>query len=124
MNIILSPFSRLRGITHLTSIPAGNLAVTHISHLRSFSNWIVPRPAIGPQILRCGPLSSQAEGSGVFQQLPWQYQQVRTKKRGTEYQPKNIKRKRTHGWIKRMSSQGGIEVVLRRMLKGRKSLSH
>uniref|UniRef100_A0AAY4AK12 Large ribosomal subunit protein bL34m n=1 Tax=Denticeps clupeoides TaxID=299321 RepID=A0AAY4AK12_9TELE len=55
---------------------------------------------------------------------PWHYQQVRTVKRGTEYQPKNIKRKRTHGWIKRISTQGGIEVILRRMLKGRKSLSH
>ncbi|XP_008305192.1 large ribosomal subunit protein bL34m [Stegastes partitus] len=121
MNIILSSFSRLRGITHLSSIPSA----TGASHLRSFSSWMVPRTAAGPQISRFpAPLSSQAEGSGVFQQLPWQYQQVRTRKRGTEYQPKNIKRKRTHGWIKRLSSQGGIEVILRRMLKGRKSLSH
>lgn len=108
----------------VNSIPAGNLAVAGTSHLRLFSNWIAPRAAAGPQISRYGPLSSQAEGSGVFQQLPWQYQQVRTRKRGTEYQPKNIKRKRTHGWIKRISSRSGIEVLLRRMLKGRKSLSH
>ncbi|XP_073346719.1 large ribosomal subunit protein bL34m [Pagrus major] len=124
MNIILSSFSRLRGITRFTSVPTGDLAVTGTSHLRLFSNWMVPTAAAGPQMSRCGPLSSRAEGSGVFQQLPWQYQQVRTRKRGTEYQPKNIKRKRTHGWIKRLSSQGGIEVLLRRMLKGRKSLSH
>ncbi|XP_023123631.1 39S ribosomal protein L34, mitochondrial isoform X1 [Amphiprion ocellaris] len=125
MNVILSSFSRLRGITHLSNFPSLNLAVTGTSHLRSFSNWIVPRTAGTPQISRfLAPLSPQAEGSGVFQQLPWQYQQVRTRKRGTEYQPKNIKRKRTHGWIKRLSSQGGIEVLLRRMLKGRKSLSH
>ncbi|XP_026230442.1 39S ribosomal protein L34, mitochondrial [Anabas testudineus] len=124
MNIMLSSFSRLYGIINFNSIPARTLAVTGTSHLRLFSNWIVPRTAAGPQISRCGPLSSQAEGSGVFQQLPWQYQQVRTRKRGTEYQPKNIKRKRTHGWIKRLSSQGGIAVILRRMLKGRKSLSH
>ncbi|XP_018531697.1 39S ribosomal protein L34, mitochondrial isoform X1 [Lates calcarifer] len=124
MNTILSSFSRLRGITHFSSsIPTGNFATTGISHLRLFSSWIVPRAVAGPQISRCGPLSS-AEGSAVFQQLPWQYQQVRTRKRGTEYQPKNIKRKRTHGWIKRISSQGGIQVILRRMLKGRKSLSH
>lgn len=106
------------------SIPIGNVPLTGTSHLRLFSNWIVPRSVAGPQISRCGPISFQAEGSGVFQQPPWQYQQVRTRKRGTEYQPKNIKRKRTHGWIKRISSQGGIEVLLRRMLKGRKSLSH
>ncbi|KAK6310454.1 hypothetical protein J4Q44_G00185090 [Coregonus suidteri] len=52
-------------------------------------------------------ITSQAEGAGVFQQLPWHHQQVRTGKRGIEYQPKNIKRKRTHGWIKRISTQGG-----------------
>ncbi|KAM3604393.1 uncharacterized protein V6R79_010489 [Siganus canaliculatus] len=124
MNNILSSFSRLCGGSRFISIPTRNLALTGTSHLRLFSSWNAPRSEIAPQISRCGPLSSQAEGSGVFKQLPWQYQQVRTRKRGTEYQPKNIKRKRTHGWIKRLSSQGGIEVLLRRMLKGRKSLSH
>ncbi|XP_068517697.1 large ribosomal subunit protein bL34m [Anas acuta] len=54
----------------------------------------------------------------------WSLQQVRLKARGNEYQPNNRKRKRTHGWIKRISTPGGIEVILRRMLKGRKSLSH
>ncbi|XP_035491459.1 39S ribosomal protein L34, mitochondrial isoform X2 [Scophthalmus maximus] len=124
MNTLLSSFSRLRGMTRVSSIPAGNFATTGPAHLRLFSSWIAPRATAAPLVSRCGPLSSQAEGSGVFQQLPCQYQQVRTRKRGTEYQPKNIKRKRTHGWIKRISSRGGIEVILRRMLKGRKSLSH
>ncbi|KAK5859750.1 hypothetical protein PBY51_021281 [Eleginops maclovinus] len=124
MNIIRSSVSRLRGITNVASIPAGSLAVPANSHLRLFSSCIVPTAAARPNVSRCGLLSSQAEGSGVFQQLPWQYQQIRTKKRGTEYQPKNIKRKRTHGWIKRISTQSGIEVILRRMLKGRKSLTH
>ncbi|XP_029381313.1 large ribosomal subunit protein bL34m isoform X2 [Echeneis naucrates] len=124
MNSILSSFSRLRGIYSLSSIPAGIVAATGPSPVRLFSNWIAPRAVARPQMSGCGPLSSHAEGSAVFPQLPWRYQQVRTRKRGTEYQPKNIKRKRTHGWIKRMSSRGGIEVVLRRMLKGRKSLSH
>ncbi|KAM6369318.1 LOW QUALITY PROTEIN: large ribosomal subunit protein bL34m [Pluvialis apricaria] len=55
---------------------------------------------------------------------PWNHQQIRTKARGNEYQPNNRKRKRTHGWIKRISTPGGIEVILRRMLKGRKSLTH
>ncbi|XP_052657353.1 39S ribosomal protein L34, mitochondrial [Harpia harpyja] len=54
----------------------------------------------------------------------WNHQQIRTKARGNEYQPNNRKRKRTHGWIKRISTPAGIEVILRRMLKGRKSLSH
>ncbi|XP_010224000.1 PREDICTED: 39S ribosomal protein L34, mitochondrial [Tinamus guttatus] len=54
----------------------------------------------------------------------WSLQQVRTKARGNTYQPNNRKRKRTHGWTKRISTPAGIEVILRRMLKGRKSLSH
>ncbi|XP_041848895.1 39S ribosomal protein L34, mitochondrial [Melanotaenia boesemani] len=125
MNVVLWTFSRLRGITHVSRFPTGDLTGTGTSHLRLFSHWIVSSTAAKPQISRLPtPLSSQAEGSETFQQLPWQYQQVRTRKRGTEYQPSNIKRKRTHGWIKRVSSQGGIEVILRRMLKGRKSLTH
>uniref|UniRef100_A0AAQ5X8I3 THAP-type domain-containing protein n=1 Tax=Amphiprion ocellaris TaxID=80972 RepID=A0AAQ5X8I3_AMPOC len=45
-----------------------------------------------------------------FLQLPWQYQQVWTRKGGTEYQTKNIKCNRTHSYIKRVSSHGGIKV--------------
>ncbi|XP_006898330.1 PREDICTED: 39S ribosomal protein L34, mitochondrial [Elephantulus edwardii] len=51
-------------------------------------------------------------------------QPVRGRTRGNEYQPSNIKRKRKHGWIKRLSTPAGVQVILRRMLKGRKSLSH
>ncbi|XP_040176368.1 39S ribosomal protein L34, mitochondrial [Rana temporaria] len=53
----------------------------------------------------------------------WSLLPVRTKKRGMEYQPKFLKRQRTHGWFKRISTRGGIEVILRRTLKGRKSLT-
>ncbi|XP_053154042.1 39S ribosomal protein L34, mitochondrial [Hemicordylus capensis] len=56
--------------------------------------------------------------------MPWAHQQIRTKARGNEYQPSNIKRKRKHGWCKRIRERSGIEVILRRMLKGRKSLTH
>ncbi|NWQ70858.1 RM34 protein, partial [Neopipo cinnamomea] len=55
---------------------------------------------------------------------PWSFQQLRGKARGNEYQPNNRKRKKTHGWIRRIRTPGGIAVILRRMLKGRKSLSH
>ncbi|XP_006877185.1 PREDICTED: 39S ribosomal protein L34, mitochondrial [Chrysochloris asiatica] len=51
-------------------------------------------------------------------------QPARGKTRGNEYQPSNIKRKHTHGWIRRLSTAAGIQVILRRMHKGRKSLSH
>nr|XP_020636868.1 39S ribosomal protein L34, mitochondrial isoform X2 [Pogona vitticeps] len=56
--------------------------------------------------------------------MPWSRQQIRSRARGNEYQPSNIKRKHKHGWIKRIRSRSGIDVILRRMQKGRISLTH
>ncbi|MGI6036633.1 MAG: 50S ribosomal protein L34 [Limnochordia bacterium] len=39
------------------------------------------------------------------------------------FQPKVLKRKRTHGFLARMSSPGGRRVVSRRRAKGRKRVS-
>uniref|UniRef100_A0A673T1P8 Large ribosomal subunit protein bL34m n=1 Tax=Suricata suricatta TaxID=37032 RepID=A0A673T1P8_SURSU len=43
---------------------------------------------------------------------------------GNEYQLSNIKRKHKHGWIRRLNTAAGIQVIFRRMHKGCKSLSH
>ncbi|KAG0308904.1 39S ribosomal protein L34, mitochondrial [Dissophora globulifera] len=50
--------------------------------------------------------------------------QVRFVSYGREYQPSQRVRKRRHGFLARMKSRGGRKVILNRLLKGRKYLSH
>ncbi|XP_060640884.2 large ribosomal subunit protein bL34m [Anolis sagrei] len=71
-----------------------------------------------------GALMGPSWKIGSTLETPWSHQHIRTKARGNEYQPSNIKRKHKHGWVKRIRTASGIEVILRRMLKGRKSLTH
>ncbi|XP_051553241.1 39S ribosomal protein L34, mitochondrial [Myxocyprinus asiaticus] len=124
MNTLRATFLRFSGSKFLFWSNGTHPTVFSCSQQRSISSLILSRTGADQRTVLQGTLNVKAEGACVFQQPLWHYLQVRTGKRGTEYQPKNIKRKRTHGWIKRISTPGGIEVILRRMLKGRKSLTH
>ncbi|MGC9031399.1 MAG: 50S ribosomal protein L34 [Minisyncoccia bacterium] len=41
----------------------------------------------------------------------------------TTFKPKKIKRKRTHGFLKRKRTKGGKKVIKRRLKKGRKRIT-
>ncbi|KAJ1928583.1 hypothetical protein IWQ60_001916 [Tieghemiomyces parasiticus] len=50
--------------------------------------------------------------------------QMRFRCFGNEYQPSNLVRKRRHGFLKRKRTKSGRKILARRLLKGRRNMSH
>ncbi|PFH46035.1 hypothetical protein AMATHDRAFT_156776 [Amanita thiersii Skay4041] len=50
--------------------------------------------------------------------------QLRYIQRGSEYQPSQRKRKKKHGFLARKKTEEGRKVLVRRLIKRRKYLSH
>ncbi|KAJ3353346.1 39S ribosomal protein L34, mitochondrial [Allomyces javanicus] len=104
----------LSALRATTAVRAGSLATTSL----------LPRlapPALTPAAAAMRtPLSAAFAPSPAFTGVLG----ARGVKFGTEYQPSIIRRKRKWGFLARTNSKAGRKILHRRMLKGRKYLSH
>ncbi|KAI9222033.1 ribosomal protein L34-domain-containing protein [Blastocladiella britannica] len=114
-------------------------STTSLTAPRAFSTLMAGRPAaaVAPTTASrttAGASSSLASllaqssssSSSAWSQSPmFGLQQLRCmSKFGSEYQPSVIKRKRKWGFLTRIASKAGRKILARRMLKGRKYVSH
>ncbi|KAI8483590.1 39S ribosomal protein L34, mitochondrial [Branchiostoma belcheri] len=67
---------------------------------------------------------SRLLASGLSRALPRFTQPSCSATMGRNYQPSNTRRWNVHSYETRLKTRGGIEVLLRRMLKGRHNLAH
>ncbi|GAA6016657.1 hypothetical protein JCM10207_000137 [Rhodosporidiobolus poonsookiae] len=78
------------------------------------------RPSLAPSSLSSSSILPLLAASPAAQPLG----QLRTAVYGAEYQPSQVKRKRTHGFLARRRTRNGRKILTRRWMKGRKYLSH
>lgn len=111
-------FSILRLLARPLSLPIGTAGSRDILSgvLRPNILPTIPRPHLRtPLFLPRTTIPLPCLGSMI---------QTRNAQRGAEYQPSQRKRKRKHGFLARKRSLGGRKILIRRLAKGRKYLSH
>lgn len=98
---------------------------TRIARLAFSPSIPFTQPAIPNYALSLGRLSNPIPTTQSYNSLILgSLTQLRCAQRGAEYQPSQRKRKRRHGFLARKRSLHGRKILVRRMIKGRKYLSH
>ena len=94
--------------------------------LQSSPSSVLPSSLLNPWFRSAlsNPLSSPVPLLSQTLSPTSQFQQLRFKARGTEYQPSQRVRKRRHGFLARKKTPGGRSILVRRREKGRRFLSH
>ncbi|KAH6568388.1 hypothetical protein BASA50_000033 [Batrachochytrium salamandrivorans] len=106
------PFSRLP-----SSVPSMQSVSRQLSSLSISSG-------IGRQLLIAAPTSISRSATVMRRALVFQGMSVRHATYGQEYQPSTLVRKRRFGFLARLKTLNGRKILKRRMIKGRKRLTH
>nr|XP_054754271.1 uncharacterized protein LOC129260287 [Lytechinus pictus] len=116
---LLSNSSLMPGLTVCTKIPLQS-SVSSANLCRPLHSATTSHACLWTGLHQTGTSSLLTQTSTAIAL----HQPSRGKARGNEYQPSNRKRKTKHGFHKRMKTQGGIGTIWKRLLKGRRLLTH
>ena len=105
-------------------LTARRAAANHALKPREFHAAAIPHPGFTGEWHRClafTPVTSEV-GQGAATLPPYFTSFIDFIKR--TFQPSVLRRKRKHGFLKRVKSANGQKILKRRLLKGRRKMSH